>query len=297
MEKLQAAIEKAKAKRRALEGAGPQDIIPDADHPDQDAAAAPTTRPASVGTTPRATATREDLRATWAALKPFTPAPRVMRRHRILPPEGNSETAPYDMLRTRVMHRMRKEGWRRLLITSPDASCGKTTIAANLSTSLSRNPELRTMLIDIDLRRPMIGKAFGLRSETSFHEVLEGRALFEDHAARIGTNLAVTSNPSAARSPAELLQSDHAIEVLNDLERRYLPDVMIFDMPPLLGSDDTHAFLPQVDCVLLVAAAEKTTIEQIDAAEKDLADHLPVLGVVLNKCRYTDKEYGYGTYN
>jgi Mrp family chromosome partitioning ATPase len=65
-------------------------------------------------------------------------------------------------------------------------------------------------------------------------------------------------------------------------------------MPPMLGSDDMQAFAGKVDCVLLVAAAESTTIDEIDRCERDLASQTNVLGVVLNKCRYTHAEYGYG---
>ena len=68
---------------------------------------------------------------------------------------------------------------------------------------------------------------------------------------------------------------------------------MIFDMPPLLVGDDALAFIGHVDCVLLVAAAETTTIKEIDTCERELAAHTNVLGVVLNKCRYPDRHYGY----
>jgi len=68
---------------------------------------------------------------------------------------------------------------------------------------------------------------------------------------------------------------------------------MIFDTPPLLVSDDTLGFLDQVDCVLLVAEAEATTIDEIDNCEQELAARSNVLGVVLNKCRYMGKGYGY----
>ena len=58
-------------------------------------------------------------------------------------------------------------------------------------------------------------------------------------------------------------------------------------MPPMLMSDDAMAFLPHVDCVLLVAAAEKSRLDEVDKCEQELAEQTNVLGVVLNKCRYT----------
>ena len=71
---------------------------------------------------------------------------------------------------------------------------------------------------------------------------------------------------------------------------------MIFDMPPMLVSDDAMAFFPNVDAVILVAAAETTKIKEVDSCERDIASQTNVMGVILNKCRYMGPEYGYNYY-
>jgi Mrp family chromosome partitioning ATPase len=71
---------------------------------------------------------------------------------------------------------------------------------------------------------------------------------------------------------------------------------MLFDMPPLLVNDDTIGFLRHVDCAMVVAAAEHTSVKEIDECERELASHTNVLGVVLNKCRFTGRKYGYDYY-
>ena len=68
---------------------------------------------------------------------------------------------------------------------------------------------------------------------------------------------------------------------------------MIFDMPPLSASDDNLGFLTQVDAALIVTEAERTTLTQIDVAERQVAELTNVMGVVLNKCRYVSGAYGY----
>ena len=68
---------------------------------------------------------------------------------------------------------------------------------------------------------------------------------------------------------------------------------MIYDLPPMLQSDDVMAFLPHLDCVLLVAGAEKSRLDEVDKCEKDLAEHTNVLGVALNLCRYMAEDFGY----
>jgi len=71
---------------------------------------------------------------------------------------------------------------------------------------------------------------------------------------------------------------------------------VIFDLPPMLAGDDVMAFAGQLDCVLLLAAAETTKAKEVDVCERNLASQTNVLGVVLNKCRYMDDVEGYSNY-
>jgi Mrp family chromosome partitioning ATPase len=190
---------------------------------------------------------------------------------------------------------MRANNWKRLAITSPTAGSGKTTLAANLAFGLGRQAEIRTAVIELDLRRPTLSRTIGLeQADLQFSRVLEGRAPMQDHLRRCGMNLVFGLSWRQASSPSELLQSEAAAAALSELETTLGLTLTIFDMPPMLGSDDMQAFAGKVDCVLLVAAAESTTIDEIDRCERDLASQTNVLGVVLNKCRYTQAEYGYG---
>ena len=65
----------------------------------------------------------------------------------------------------------------------------------------------------------------------------------------------------------------------------------------LLGVDDAMAVMGQMDCVLLIAAAEKTTAKELDICEREAASQSNILGVVLNKCRYMGPDYGYSYYS
>jgi Mrp family chromosome partitioning ATPase len=269
MEKLEAALAKAREARKAAQAAAP--VMP-----------GPAVTPASAGV------------ADWAALDEVAISPERARDNRIAALIGGKEATPYDMLRSRAFRMMKDAGWRRIAITSPNAACGKTTVALNLALSLARQKDLRVMLIDVDLRRPALHKLIGHRPRRSFHEFLAGQAEFAETAVRIGGNLVVALNDASARDPAELLHSARSREVLSGIEARWRPDVLIFDMSPMLASDDNVGFLGNVDCALLVAAAESTTLPNIDVCEKELAQLTNVLGVVLNKCRYSDSSAGYG---
>ena len=110
---------------------------------------------------------------------------------------------------------------------------------------------------------------------------------------RYGENLAIGTNATAVRSSSELLLSPATAGGVAALKAAFQPDVILYDMPPMLVSDDLMAFVPHLDCVLLVAAAERTRLDEVDKCEQDLAEQTNVLGVVLNKCRYMGEDYGY----
>ncbi len=269
MEKIQSAIAKARATRDA--NAGMQ-----------------TTSAAAPGAGPLGGQT-----AAWASLPALHLDGADLRKKRIVAYAGGQEAVSFDVMRTKVLQQIRANGWRRLAVTSPTAGCGKSTISVNLALSLARQPELRTVLLDLDLRRPSLAKMLGIHDRPSFAQVLAGKLSFDQVAMRYAEGLAVAANDGPAHHPAELLHGSSVAASLTAIETQYAPDLMIFDMPPMLVSDDTMAFIGQVDAVLLIAAAEMTTIKEVDACERELASQTNVMGVILNKCEYMGKDYGY----
>lgn len=266
MERIQSAIAKARAERarRASDGDG----------------------------APAVSATNADA---WTTLTEVIPDPDHLRRNRIVTPDGGEAAIPFDLLRTRLLRAMIGHGWRRVAIVSPDAGSGKTTLCANLAYSLARQTDTRTVIAEMDMRRPALGAMLGVGRNVQFAEVLKGNGALTDHLLRHGTNLCLALNHAPVSNPSELLQSPNAPRVLDRMEKLLEPDIMLFDMPPLLRSDDTLAFLDKVDCALLIAEAEVTTRQQIDLCEQELARHSTVLGVVLNKLRHPAPAHGYGS--
>ena len=232
--------------------------------------------------------------AAWAALPAGQFDPARLRAARIVAFEGGREAAGFDVMRTRLLQQARANGWKRIAITSPSPGCGKSTIALNLAFSLARQDDYRVVLAELDLRRPSLAKTLGVKGRADFSAVLRGQAEFADCALRHGPALALAVNQGPASNPAELMHAASVPTALAAMEAAYAPDLTIFDMPPMLVSDDVMAFMSQVDAVLLIAAAEATTIKEVDACERDLAAQTNVMGVVLNKCRYMGAENGYG---
>lgn len=281
MEKIQAAIAKARAIREEAEAtSGP--AAPEA---------GPVTGPQD---TPQAEhhagseIARRPPAAAWRALTAFEPDPAHMLRSRVVSFASGTDALPFDVIRTRMLRQMRASGWLRVGIASPGAGCGKSVLALNLAFSLARQSEQRTVLIEVDLRRPSLARYLGLNAGHKVASVLEGKAVFSDHAVRCGANLAIATQSGPAISPAELLHSPATTDALAEIARDYEPSVMLFDLPSLQAGDDVMAFIGNLDAVLIVAGAEMTTIKQIDQCERELATQCSVMGVVLNKCRHFD---------
>ena len=279
MERIQAAIAKARAARKGGVAERPQ-VSSDA--------------PSLIRN--GALAAPADTRDVWSALPEHKVEKALMDRNRILQSGKNSEVAAFDVMRTRTLKLMQSNGWTRVALTSPTAACGKSTVAINLGLSISRRDDLSAILVEADMRRPSLAKKLGIKARHSGARVLRGKAAFDKNAIRIAERMAVLTNAESERNASDLLQSPVVGEVLDDLQRTYDPSVMLFDMPPLQANDDTIGFLPFVDCVILVAAAEHTTIQEIDACERELAEHTNVLGIVLNKCHFAGRKYGYDYY-
>lgn len=279
MEKIQKAIAKARATREE----GDQ----------QQGSAVPVSQPVPNAASPVPSHAKADV---WSGLEMFTPNAKRLIHNRIVSYQGGNEAREFDTLRTRILQQMRANNWKRLAITSPGPSSGKSTLTLNLAFGLARQPDQRSLVMEIDMRKPSLAQTLGLPQAQHFDAVLRGTAPFEEHAIRASDHLAFSTNARKVGDAAELLQTAATGVVLDDIQARYDPTVMLFDMPPMMVSDDAMAFLGYVDCVLLVAATEQTTIKQIDTCEREIATQSNVMGVVLNKCRYTEKSEDYSYY-
>ncbi|MBA3908675.1 MAG: chromosome partitioning protein [Rhodobacter sp.] len=233
----------------------------------------------------------------WSTLTELRLSPTVLDDNRLVAHRSGPDSTVFDLMRINLVRQLQEHRWTRVAITSPGVGCGKTTVALNLAFSLARLTDIRVMVLELDFRRPTMLRAFGLNRRQNFAGVLAGIEQPEDQITRWGRNLAFGLNSAQVPNSAELLSSDLAADIVDVIEDSFRPDVMLFDMPPMNVGDDTLAFVDQVDCALMIAAAEETPISQIQQCGKELAAHTQVLGVVLNKCRMiaSGENYGYDT--
>lgn len=287
MEKLQAAIEQARQRR------GGTATTPKAPaKAERSTAAAP--KPERKRQAPRLLP--NDHMERWDALKSFRLPSKHGDGRRLVAHAASADASHFDILRTKLLIELRKNAWRRVAITSPSTGCGKTTTAANVALSISRQGDLRTVLLDLDLRRPGIAGVFGHTPEEDVTSFLGGTRKFEDIAVALNGNLAIGMAGTAQTDPTRLMASDHVADLLAEIDETLAPDVMIFDLPPLLAGDDARSFLRHTDCALLMIQAEKSTAQQVDICEREIAEQTNVMGVVLNRTRFEENKAGAAAY-
>lgn len=265
MEKLQAALAKARQNREEQGNApGPRREAPRAD----------------VGSAGSVGDLSVDER--WENLTGFNVDAKHLEKHRVVTREASAAATPFDILRTKVLLQMRQNGWRRLAITSPMPASGKTTTACNLALGLGRQRDLRSILLDLDLRDPSVHEFFHTEPRQTIGRVLSGDVEFSDQALRIGENVAISMARRPEDDPTRLLLAEETSDVIDRIERDYQPDLLIFDLPSVLVNDDTRAFLKHADCALIVIRANQTRYAQFDTCEREIGEQTNVLGVVLN---------------
>jgi Mrp family chromosome partitioning ATPase len=226
----------------------------------------------------------------WESLRDLRLNGRTLAESRIVT-AGRADPAhiAFDMVRTRVLQSLRQNGWTSVVITSPTPNCGKSMIALNLAFSFAKQQDCRTVLMDLDLRQPSIDQLLGMTDAPSMDSFLRGTLDLKDFLYRYENNLAIGANKRPVESPAEVLQSLSAAKAVSEMKQTLGADVILYDMTSMLSRDDVTAFLPNTDCAILVAEAERSTREEIDACERELAERTNLLGVVLNKCRYSQR--------
>jgi Mrp family chromosome partitioning ATPase len=217
--------------------------------------------------------------------QPFITTPQAtFEQHRIVAGnKGSAAADKFDMLRTQIFQEMNAKGWRTLGITSPMPRCGKTTVAINLCVSMAKACRKDVVLVDLDLRNPTVANYLGIESTPDLSDILDGRISFRGPLVNSGVpRLLIIPNKKTYLNSSEALASPEAIALAQNLKAVDDFQIVVFDLPPALPTDDTLAFLPNVDCILVVLADGTTTKQEL-ADTQQLLKHTNLLGFVLNQ--------------
>ena len=197
----------------------------------------------------------------------------------------------FRVLRARVLQRMASEGWTTLGITSPAAGDGKTLTAVNLAICIAQDMNQTVLLVDADFRRPRIHTYFGLSPGVGLSDYLVGDCGLEDCFINPGIErLVILPQAASLLNSSEILAMPKTKGLFRELKARYPDRFVLYDLPPVLSSDDTIVILPNLDASLLVVQEGKSHENEVERALDLMRDH-NLLGSVLNR-----SEHGEGYY-
>jgi capsular exopolysaccharide synthesis family protein len=169
-----------------------------------------------------------------------------------------------------------------IVVTSSIAGDGKSTIAANLATTIAASGE-RVVVVDGDLRRPTVAKSFNLLPGVGLTDVLVGRAEIEDVLQPWGDTgrLQIMGAGAIPPNPSELLGSKAMQTLLNELAK---DAIVLIDAPPLIPVTDAAILTARTDGALIVASVGKTSIDALHKSVQNIKRvNGRTLGVILNR--------------
>jgi capsular exopolysaccharide synthesis family protein len=229
-----------------------------------------------------------------------------------LGPLADPDEESFRILRQNVRYLAAASDTSTLLVTSAMAEEGKSTVAACLAVATAAAGK-RTLLVECDLRRPVLAARFGINQAPGLTDYLTGNA--EPHeilqvvpglidrsnangsaaAAPAQSNLMCITSGTTVPKPAELIASERFRTFLAEVSQVY--DSVILDTAPLLPVADTLSIIPDVATLLVCVRLERTTRDQARAAQSAL-DRLPdrPVGLVLTDVRDNEDGYYYGYY-
>lgn len=209
----------------------------------------------------------------------------LLKQNRILLDDDHDDFShAFKVLRTRVWQKMKDNGWNSIAVTSCNPNEGKTLTSINLALSLAMmKANHSVLLVDMDLRRPSVSKYLGLNTDYGLSDFLEDGVPLDKILINPGIGrFVVLPGNKKIKNSSEILSSVRMEHLVQDFKTRYPSRLVVFDLPPLLASDDVLVFLPYVDAVLLVIEEGKTVIEDVKRAVQILGPE-KLLGTVLNK--------------
>jgi capsular exopolysaccharide synthesis family protein len=184
-----------------------------------------------------------------------------------------------------------------ILITSAEPGAGKSTALIHLAIAHAEQG-LKTLIIDADLRRPMIYKKLGLNGTLGLSNVLLGELTWKEGVVKIEHWPQLDALPAgtASRRASDLV-GPMMIDILDEAAKEY--DMVFVDAPPLLGFAEAMQVASAVDGVIVIARAGTTSRSAVAAVLATLNRlRAPVIGLVLNEMdkRSTNGYYYYNDY-
>ncbi|HFD10937.1 MAG TPA: hypothetical protein ENJ32_00475 [Crenotrichaceae bacterium] len=215
--------------------------------------------------------------------KQITPPNQFDERLLLANQRDRNSVAAYNFLSAKIIQLLKRQDDYSLAITSPTSGVGNTLTAANLAISISRALHETVVLIELNLRAPSFYRLFGLNSnEQGLCDHLTNNQSLNDLFINIrGTEITLLPAGTAI-DDVNILGSKKIRQLVRTLSSSFHNHIIVYDLPSLLDSEDSLAFLPNIDASLLVLEEGVSTPTQVTQCTDILKNH-GFLGTILNK--------------
>ena len=200
----------------------------------------------------------------------------------------------YRSLRTSLMYSGNKDGANIIMVSSAGPGEGKTTTIANLAITYA-NLGKKTLLIDSDLRKPVVHNVFNIDKSPGITSYLSGDSSISDIVNKTDIeNLDLITSGVIPPNPSEILDSKQMSLFFKTIKKDY--DIILFDTPPLIAVTDAYVLMKYIDQFILViraGVAEKGAVERVLNAFSNT--DFKITGAVINAMS-EEHSYGAGYY-
>ena len=208
----------------------------------------------------------------------------------------SSAAEAFRTLRATISLMPNGDSFQVLAMTSTIPSEGKSLVASNLAIVFAQTG-LKTVLVDADLRRPSVHKAFQLHSPRGLSNFLQGEDVPHAELAKSCDvpNLDIVCCGGLPNNPSELIGSKKMVDFLKDLRGKY--DRVVLDCPPVSAVSDPLVLAAKSDGVIFVTKFNKIRREHARRTLQRIQDAgIRVLGVTLNDIDFEGRDSYYYSY-
>ena len=211
----------------------------------------------------------------------------IAKKPDIIPSEA------FKALRTRIQYsKIGQDALKTILITSSAPGEGKTFVSLNLAGSFAQLGK-KTLLVDVDLRKPRIHTIFKSRKHPGVIDYLFNQATLDEIIRPTELrDMYYVSSGTIPPNPSEMLASKDMQDLIKELRNRF--DIVLFDSAPVVAVTDSEILASLVDATILVVSSEFTHWDLMEkAAELIKTGSNTFIGAVLNNFTFKN---GYGSY-
>lgn len=202
----------------------------------------------------------------------------------------------YKTLRTNIQYSNLDNDLKIILVTSTSPEEGKTSTSSNLAISMAQSDN-KVLLIDCDLRKPSVHKAFHILNIKGLTNVIAENMDYHEILNSVGIpNLDILTSGPTPPNPSELLGSTRMQVFIKKVLEEY--DVIILDSPPVLPVSDAMVLSQLADRVIFVTRYGKTTYDEAENAKQGMENvGAKILGAVMNDIPIDAEGGGYYYYS